>query len=41
MSSALEASTLKANLVDTANFRRISVCNHEWGHILNDLRAAA
>ena len=37
----LKAPTLKSDLVDAANFRRISVRNHERRNILDDLRAAA
>lgn len=37
----VEASAFHADLVDAADFGGIAVCDHEWRHVLHELRAAA
>ena len=36
-----ESAAFEADLVNSADFRRIAVRNHEWGNVLHDLGATA
>ena len=37
----VESAAFQTDLVDAADFCRVSIGNHKWGNVLNDLSAAA
>ena len=37
----LESTAFEANLIDASDFCRVSIGNHKWGNVLNDLGAAS
>ena len=36
----VEAAAFQTYLVNAPDLRRITICNHEWRNVLNNLRAA-